>query len=97
MTKRQDKKLENLEQKASNISGIISTLREAREKVEKRIKEAHDMAIYPNQKYAKEWASEETHQRHNLENLEKVIKDYSDQLDKVCAKIDQIEREKARW
>lgn len=97
MTKEQiTKKVEKLDKKADEIASIISTLRECQEKTEKRINEAYEMANYPHQKFAKEWESEQHHQERNLANIVRVLTDYSQKLDKICAEIDSLEKEKAR-
>lgn len=97
MTKEQiTKRVEELDQKASEIASIIDTLKEYQAKCEKRINEAYEMANYPNQKFAKEWENEQHHQERNLANFVRVLTDYSKQLDKVCAEIDKLENEKAR-
>jgi len=91
------KKVENLNQKASEIASVIDTLREYQAKCEKRINEACEMANYPNQRFAKEWESEQHHQERNLANFVKVLTDYSEQLDKVCEEIEKLERAIHRW
>jgi ferritin len=97
MTKEQiTKRVEKLDQKASELVGIINTLKEYQAKCEKRINEAYEMANYPNQKFAKEWESEQHHEERNLSNFVRALTDYSKQLDKVCAEIERLEKEKAR-
>lgn len=86
------KRLEKLEQRADTLAGIISTLRESLDKVEKRQKEAVSMSQIKGQLYAKEWASKATHQQHNADNLKKAIEEYSNELNQVCEKIEQLER-----
>lgn len=97
MTREQMKKrVEKLDQKANELASIIGTLREYQEKCEKRINEAYEMANYPNQKFAKEWESEQHHEERNLTNFVRALTDYSKQLDKVCEEIESLERAIAR-
>lgn len=96
MTQEQIKKrVEKLDQKASEIASIMETLREYQAKCEKRINEAYSMAHYEGQKFAKEWESEQHHQERNLANFVRVLTDYSEELDKVCEEIEKLEKKRA--
>lgn len=89
--KQLEKKAENLDKKISHICALLQTLRESLEKVENRIKEAHEMTLIPNQHYKDEWASEEAHQIKNRDNLMEIAKDYEKQLDDLCHKLEGID------